>query len=394
MPRLWRATVNGINMRAANRPASPRKLSVSNDPTPTPAPRLAALDVFRGATIVAMILVNNPGDRSVTWSQLLHSPWHGFTFADTIFPAFLWIVGFAMILSMRARLERGASRRELALHSLKRAAILFACGLFLEGFPYFDPDHYQVTGVLQKIAVSYLIAHSVCLLCDWRGQLIAQALLYVAYIAFMLGMQPAGCGDDVWSATCNASKHLNDALLGAHLWSTPSANDPDGVLGCISATASVLLGVLGAQLFSSRGAAAVAPRRLLMLGCGLLLLGTALGRWIPINKILWTPSYSLLMAGLAAVTFVVTWWLVDSRNLGRWFHPLRVFGLNALAAYILSRLGVDLLKKQFFGWSIYHNMLMVYTRPAIASFLFACLNVVAVYLIVWGMYRARIFIKL
>ncbi len=366
--------------------------SVPNDSTP--APRLSALDVFRGATIVAMIVVNNPGDRSVTWSPLLHSAWHGFTFADTIFPAFLWIVGFAMFYSMRARRARGATAREMVLHSLKRAAILFACGLFLEGFPYYELANYQITGVLQKIAVSYLIAHSVCLLFDWRGQLIAQALLYVAYIAFMLGMQPAGCTGDAWSMACNAARHLNEALFAGHLWSTPSGNDPDGVVGCIAATSSVLLGVLGARLFSGLGSDARAARRLLALGVSLVILGAALGQWIPINKILWTPSFSLLMAGFSTVAFVATWWLVDARQLAGWFLALRIFGLNALAAYMLSRLGVDLLKKQFFGWSIYHNLLLVYGRPALASFLFACLNVLVVYLIVWAMYRARIFIKL
>ena len=362
---------------------------------PTTSPRrFLSLDVFRGATIVAMILVNNPGDRSVAYSQLLHSPWHGFTFADTIFPAFLWIAGFALTLSMRARAGRGDDRAALLVHAVKRAAVLFVCGLLLEGFPYFDLDHYQLTGVLQKIAISYLLAYIVCLYAGWRGQLLALGLLFVAYIAFMLGVTPPNCPDGAWSATCNASKYLNDALLGGHMWETPSHNDPDGVVGCLSATASVLLGTLSAWLFAVAGPAPAALRKLTLLAAALVVAGAVLSLAVPINKILWTPSYSLFMAGISAAAFVLVFWLTDVRGYCRWGQPLRVFGLNALAAYILSRLGVDLLKMHIAGWSIYHDLLLGLASPTVASLLFACLNVVAVYFIVWVMYRLHIFVKL
>jgi predicted acyltransferase len=356
--------------------------------------RLLSLDVFRGATIAAMILVNNPGDRSVTYFQLLHSPWHGFTFADTIFPAFLWIAGFALTLSMRSRAARGDDRAKLFGHALRRAAILFVCGLLLEGFPYYQLDHYQVTGVLQKIAISYLLAYTICLFVGWRGQLSALALLYVGYIAFMLGMAPAGCIDGVWSATCNASKHLNDLLLSGHMWPTPSHNDPDGIAGSLSATSSVLLGVLCAWMFRAAPSAAQSIRNLLLTALVLSLAGLALSTWIPINKILWTPSYSLLMAGLSAAAFALVYWLADVRGWSGWCQPLRVFGLNALAAYILSRLGVDVLKMRVGGWSIYHDLLVRASDPAVGSVLFACLNVVVVYFIVWVMFRMRFFVKL
>jgi predicted acyltransferase len=356
--------------------------------------RFLSLDVFRGATIVAMILVNNPGDRSATFFQLLHSPWHGFTFADTIFPAFLWIAGFAMTLSTRARSTRGEGRAKLFSHALQRVAILFVCGLLLEGFPYFQLDHYQVTGILQKIAISYLIAYTICLFTGWRGQLSALVLLYVGYIAFMLGAVPASCTDGVWSATCNASRHLNDMLLSGHMWSTPSRNDPDGVVGSLSATSSVLLGVLCAQVFASLPPGAAAIRRLLLAALALSFAGLAASTWIPVNKILWTPSYSLLMAGLASAAFALVFWLADVRRFTEWCKPFEVFGRNALAAYILSRLGVDVLKLRIGGWSIYHDFLLHLSNPAVASFLFACLNVAAVYLIVWVMFRMRIFVKL
>src|SRR4051812_47987132 len=208
--------------------------------------RLVSLDVFRGAAIVAMILVNNPGDPGSAFAPLRHARWDGWTFADTIFPAFLWIAGFAMALSTQARAARGNPRRGLLLAALRRSALLFACGLLVEGFPYFDLSHYQYTGVLQKIAVAWFLACAICLYTDWRGQMLALLLLFAAYVSFMLGVHVPVCGAGPWSPGCNAAKYFNDRELAGHLWAASMGNDPDGIVGSVAATASVLLGVLAA----------------------------------------------------------------------------------------------------------------------------------------------------
>jgi predicted acyltransferase len=349
--------------------------------------------VFRGASIAAMILVNDPGDRSVTYTQLLHSPWNGFTFADTIFPAFLWIAGFASVLSLRARAGHGASRASLLGHAARRALILFACGLLLEGFPYFELEHYQLTGVLQKIAVSYFFAFSIGLVTGWRGQLLALAGLFVGYIAFMLLAAAPDCPQGAWSAACNGARRLDAPLLSGHLWLSAAGNDPDGIIGTLAGISSVLLGMLFARAFDA-GSGSAGIRRLLAGGAVVAAAGLALSGWIPINKVLWTPSYTLLMAGISAVTFALVFWLVDQRGHTRAFRCFEIFGRNALAAYILSRLLVDLLKKQVAGHSIYRDVLLAFAAPPVASLLFACLNVAAVYCIVWFMYRRQIFVKL
>ncbi|MBE0558487.1 MAG: DUF5009 domain-containing protein, partial [Proteobacteria bacterium] len=106
--------------------------------TTVPSGRLLSLDVFRGATIAGMMLVNNPGDWGHVYTPFLHAKWHGWTFTDLIFPFFLWIVGVAMTLSFAKRRERGDSNEKLLLHVVRRAAIIFGLGLFLNGFPFFD----------------------------------------------------------------------------------------------------------------------------------------------------------------------------------------------------------------------------------------------------------------
>lgn len=358
--------------------------------------RFVSLDVFRGAAIVAMILVNNPGDRSVAFWQLRHARWDGWSFADTIFPAFLWIAGVALALSMQARLERGAGRSQMLVAAARRAAILFACGLLLEGFPYFDLSHYQYTGVLQKIAVAWFIACAVCLYTDWRGRMLALILVFAAYVCFMLGVHVPACGAGPWSPECNAAKFFNDRELSGHLFAESMGNDPDGIVGSIAATASVLLGVLAWQWLRAPDATGRSwhPWRLAALAAVLVPAGLAVSTLIPINKVLWTPSYALFMGGLSCAAFLLVYWLVDVRGFSRWAKPLEIFGMNALVAYILSRLLADVLKKHVHGESIYRNLLLPWLSPPLASLAFALLNVLVVYAIIWLMYRRRWFVRL
>lgn len=356
--------------------------------------RLVSLDVYRGAAIVAMILVNNPGDPAHTFAPLVHSRWHGWTFADTIFPAFLWISGFALALSMQARAALGQSRPQMLVAAFRRAALLFACGLLIEGFPYFDLSHYQYTGVLQKIAVAWFLAYAICLYTAWRGRMLALAALFAAYVCFMSGVQVPGCDTGPWSPGCNAAKYFNDRELAGHLWAASMGNDPDGFVGSVAATGSVLLGVLAASWFRGTGGRPWRMERLVIAGALLIVAGLAASAWIPINKILWTPSYTLFMAGLSCLAFLAVYWLVDVRGVRRWARPLEIFGMNALVAYMLSRIGADVLKKHVHGESIYRDLLLPFLEAHWASLAFALLNVLAVFVAAWVMYRRRIFVRL
>src|SRR5437764_6029513 len=144
------------------------------DPTQseTPAPsRLMSLDVFRGATIVAMMLVNNPGNWSAVYKPFLHAEWHGWTFTDLVFPFFLWIVGVSITLSMARRVAEGADKGKLFLHILRRAVLIFCIGELLALAPYFHFSTVRIPGVLQRIAVCYLIAATLFLFTGLRGRI-------------------------------------------------------------------------------------------------------------------------------------------------------------------------------------------------------------------------------
>src|SRR5450759_3648609 len=169
--------------------------------TPSPA-RLMSLDVFRGATIAAMMLVNNPGTWSAMYRPLDHAEWHGWTFTDLIFPFFIWIVGVAIPLSSARRLEQGQGRRQLLLHALRRSVIIFALGFFLNSFSYFIDGslfrdgfsawfhnyatNVRVPGVLQRIGICYFIAMVIYLGTSVRGQIIWIAGLLAGYWGLMI----------------------------------------------------------------------------------------------------------------------------------------------------------------------------------------------------------------
>ena len=139
--------------------------------------RLLSLDVFRGATIAGMMLVNNPGDWKYIYPPFGHAAWNGWTYTDTIFPFFLWIVGVAMTFSFAKRKEKGDDLGKLGWHVVRRAAIIFLVGLFLSGVPFgllfghqFSFSTIRIPGVLQRIAVCYLISGLIVLNTGWKAQ--------------------------------------------------------------------------------------------------------------------------------------------------------------------------------------------------------------------------------
>jgi predicted acyltransferase len=168
------------------------------------SPRLASLDAFRGATIAAMLLVNNPGSWSALYAPLEHAPWHGWTPTDMIFPGFLWIVGVALTLSFAKRMEQGADRGALLRHVAQRSAIIFGVGLLLAMFPFgllpahhFNPLKLRIPGVLQRIAVCYLVASAIFLRTNWRGQLAWIVGLLAAYALALRFVPVPGFGAGV-----------------------------------------------------------------------------------------------------------------------------------------------------------------------------------------------------
>ena len=370
---------------------------------PAPAGRLLSLDVFRGITIAAMLLVNNPGTWDAVYSPLRHAVWHGWTVTDLIFPFFLFIVGVSMTFSFGKLLAEGWTRGRLLARAAKRAAIIFALGLVLASYPWigYDYSHLRIPGVLQRIALAFLLASAILLWTGPRGRMVATGALLLGYWAAMMLVPVPGVGAGVLEPGRDLGAFVDRAVFGTdHLWASSRTWDPEGLLGTLPAVATVLLGIFAAEWLRSGRTGGTIARGLLLAGAVAVVLGLAWDRVFPINKALWTSSYVLLTAGLAAIGLALCYWLVDLRGYRRWALPFVVFGANAIATYFLSGLmareiglprldGTPPTVKEWIFQSAYASWL----PPLQASLAFALSFVLLWMGIMWVFYRRRIFIK-
>ena len=363
--------------------------------------RMVSLDVFRGITIAGMILVNNPGTWSAIHSPLEHAAWHGLTPTDLVFPFFLFIVGVSITLALGRRAEGGGSKRDLYLKIIRRTLIIFALGLVLAGFPHYELSTLRIPGVLQRIAVCYLIASVIFLNTKWRTQALIAAALLLFYWALMVLIPAPGFSSGDLSMEGNLAAYVDRTLFGRHTWKP--LYDPEGLLSTIPAIATTLGGVLTGHWLRSRRSELEKVSAMFVVGVACMVVGWAWGYWFPINKALWTSSYVLLTAGLALQFLAVCFWLVDIKGFRRWATPFLIFGSNALIIYFLAELFARIISLGLFTRAdgsavdlqtlIYEKAFASWAAPINASLLFA-ICVVLLWLGVSALlYRKRIFIK-
>jgi predicted acyltransferase len=366
--------------------------------------RLISLDVFRGLTIAAMILVNNPGNWNYAIGPLRHAEWHGWTFADTIFPAFLFIVGVAIAFSFGSRLEAEASRRSLYIKIIRRTLILFALGLFLNYFPLFELSTLRIPGVLQRIAICYLITSAIFLNSTWKGQLAWATGLLLFYWTIMEWIPVPAGGAGFYEKGFNLAAWVDSQLLAGHMWPVTKTWDPEGIISTIPAVSTTLFGVLAGHWLKSNRTPRDKTVRLLAVGGAAVLTGALWHLWLPINKSLWTSSYSVLMAGLASICLGVLYYLVDVRGEKRWIQPALVFGMNAIAVYLLAGITARLLYLiKITGadgdtitakaW-IYKTLFFSWLGDLNGSLAYAIAFIIVMYLCMLPLYKKKIFIKI
>jgi predicted acyltransferase len=378
---------------------------VSQSPDTT---RLMSLDLFRGITIAAMILVNNPGDGPSSYWPLEHAHWNGWTPTDLVFPFFVFIVGVAMAFSFNSRLRRGDTRPHLFKHVLWRGLALFAIGVFLHGFPNHFNSHLRIYGVLQRIAICYMITSILELWTDWRTQLAVAFACLVAYWILMRFVPVPGFGIPTHDMPLldpdrNIVAWLDRKLMMGHLYET--TRDPEGLLSTIPAVASCLAGLLTGKWLRAARSAQVKVLGMAALGVCAIIVGRAWHLWFPINKKLWTSSFVIFTTGLALVSLAMFYWLVDIKKYREgWTKPILVFGKNAIAAYCVAEAlsGVmDSLHIRTTNFGTINIQEYVYSRifapllsPANASLLYALAYVGLCWLAMALLYRKGWFLKI
>ncbi len=381
--------------------------------------RLVSLDVFRGITMAGMVLVNNPGDWSYVYSPMRHAVWHGWTATDLVFPFFLFIVGVSMVFSIEKGSRSGLSKSSMVRKAIRRSAILFGLGLALhlvptetpEGYNWFTDTflHVRIMGVLQRIALVYLIASVLVLYCSEKART-AWALGFIAVYWLAMRFVPFPVVQDGFTIThigsyeqeINLAAYVDNAILHGHTYLKGSVfhHDPEGILSTLPAIVTSLIGVQTGVVLMRKGSEFQKALQLFFAGtCGTIL-GLILDWFFPINKPLWTPSYVVLTAGLALIGLGMCYYLVEIRKTGSWVKPFVIFGTNAITLYVCSELvarlilliKVDNQGTSLKSWFVDHLYLPVFGNLN-GSLAFAIAYLLAMFAVILVLYRNRILIR-
>jgi len=299
-----------------------------------PTERFEALDVFRGLTVIAMILVSTPGTWEAVYWPLDHAAWHGWTPTDLVFPFFLFAMGAAVPVAL-ARRRGGASR--MRRHVARRVVVLFGLGLLLNAIKTPLPltwSTFRIPGVLQRIAIVYAVLAWLTERTGRTTQAVVAVFVLLGYWALMTLVPVPGVGSGVLTPEGNLASFIDRVLLGRHLafgtW------DPEGLLSTMPAIATALAGVFAGDWLMRPGSRRHRSLILWAGGATATVLALAWNRLFPINKSLWTSSFALLSSGMATQLLAICHWVLDVQRWRGWSLPLIAFGRNALAAYFLS----------------------------------------------------------
>jgi predicted acyltransferase len=374
--------------------------------------RLISLDVFRGATIAGMMMVNNPGDWGHVYAPWRHSAWDGWTYTDTVFPFFLWIVGVAMMFSFAKRIERGDDKGKLAMHVLRRSAIIFALGLFIAGFPFglafgerFSFVTLRIPGVLQRIAICYFIAGMLVLNVSTRVQIGITFSLLALYWILLKTVNVPGYGVGAWAPTGNLAWFIDSNLLKGHTWTGAPVPgfDPEGILSTLPAIATIMFGVFTGLFLRTGQAKETKAAWMFVAGSVFMVAGIIADNWLPINKNMWTSSYAIFMAGLALNVLACLYWMIDVKGWSLWSKPFAIYGMNAITVYVVSELLAEL------GWLVkvsgpagkmislqgwyYKTLFVPLGNPMVVSFLHSVAFMLVMYVVAYGMYKMKWVVK-
>lgn len=385
---------------------------IDRDTNATKPHRWLSLDVLRGLTIGFMIMVNNNGGGSDAYWAMKHADWNGFTPTDLVFPTFLFLVGISTVFSTEARLAKGESRKSIFWHTVRRAGILFLLGLLVNSFPLFQMDKLRVYGVLQRIALCYMVIASLYLFnSSWRSKLYIALAALVGYWVLLRFVPVPGYGVPTHQIPLldhdrNLVAWLDRQIFSAnHLYE--KSRDPEGLLSDLPALATALFGMLTGIWLRTNRSIVEKARGIALAGIASLLLGGLWNFEFPINKKLWTSSYVLYAAGWSLLLLALAIWFVDIRGAKKTdtesrkrFMPLLVFGTNAIAAYVFSELlpgAMTLIhpepKMVLQRW-LYLEILAAVHNPPVASMVYCILFVSVCWLVIYPLFRRRIFIKI
>ncbi|MEX2569016.1 MAG: heparan-alpha-glucosaminide N-acetyltransferase domain-containing protein [Cyclobacteriaceae bacterium] len=359
--------------------------------------RLISLDAMRGFTIAAMILVNYPGSWSHVYPPLLHAKWHGITLTDFIYPFFLFIVGVSIALAYTKRLEKGLAKNEMYKKIMVRSLKIFIVGLLLNLIPAFDFYNMRIAGVLQRIAVVFFACAFLFLNLSWKKQAFLGGALLIFYWLAMVMIPTPGEGKVMLEPGANLAAWIDRIILPGRMWE--GTWDPEGFFSTLPAIVTGIMGMLAGHILLSGRNEQMKASYLMSIGVPLVLLGLLWAQVFPINKHLWTSSFTLITGGAGFLALGAFYFMVDILGNKKGTSIGIIFGANAITVYVLA----DILSLIFYGLEFTGQALNVHFMQAfgsiglplkLVSLLYALLFVGINFIPAYLLFKNKIFIKL
>ena len=360
--------------------------------------RLLSLDIFRGLTIILMIVVNTPGSWDHVYAPFLHAEWNGITPTDYIFPTFLFVVGVSIVLSFTKQIELGKTRIELTKKVLIRALKIYSVGIFLWLWPSFNLDGIRWVGVLPRIAFVFLGCAILFLYTSRKAQLYIGIGILLLYWIIMAYIPVPGIGiPDLSVPEKNWAHYLDKLLLPGRLWK--QTWDPEGILSTLPSIASGIMGMISGYILLKKDELGEKINQLFFFGFILLFLGDLMQWVFPLNKNLWSSSFSLLMGGITAISLASSIYIFDFKKSNYKFKLAHVFGINSIFSYSLSSiLTVVFYSSKLWGFALNDKFMNLWESIGLplkmGSLVYALFYVIILWLPTYYLYKNKVFIKL
>ncbi len=364
--------------------------------------RILSVDIFRGLTIAAMILVNTPGTWSNVYAPFLHAEWHGLTPTDLIFPFFLFIVGMSISFAYTKKKAIGINvdvYKKVVSRTLKLVFLGLFLAVFTFDFPFIkDLSQLRIPGVLQRIGVVFFIASILFLNFNWKALLGIFVTILIGYW-FLMTQIPVNGEIALLTRSSNLGSVVDlNILTNAHMYKTDY--DPEGILSTLPSIATSIFGMfLGMILLNKNKSQHEKLKLFIIIGAAALVLGYLWNISFPLNKALWTSSFVLVTGGWATLVYAAIFYIADMKGYNSWGKPAIIFGSNAITVYFLSSFmskSFGLIKlssgKSLHGY-LYEILSSIITIPKLSSLVYAIIVITFYYLIAHVLYKKKIFIK-
>ena len=366
--------------------------------------RLLALDFFRGLTVAAMILVNNPGDWEHIYAPLEHSKWNGCTPTDLVFPFFLFMVGVSITLSIGNRKNDKTLHTKIILTALKRSITLYIIFAAIDFLFRFSFENFRILGVLPRIAIVFFICVVLYVKTNFKQWLWIFSIILIVYYLLMNFIPVPGIGYANLQPDTNLAAWLDRTVLTTkHMWSGSKTFDPEGILSTLPAISTCLFGMMvGNELKREDKPGANKAAWLFTIALFSIIAGLIWNAFFPINKALWTSSFVLYTGGLATAGLTVSYWLIDVQQRKKYITPFIAYGSNAITAYVAADVVLVVL-----GWIhvnlngsstnlqnyLYQTVFVPNFSPINASLAGALTYVIILSIPMMILYKKKIFIK-